>query len=293
MSYFANLTARLFANVAKLTEQRRKELTVFFLSKQMPEGSFCGRTKTGDLYYTDFAVRGLFLLGALDTELLKRVSLYLDRQTQLLPPADLASFIVSRFIVSLLQDKPFRQGETEEYACRWSMFRKEDGCYGTSENTPYSSTYTTFLASVSFELFGNSTDIDCVPIQQRQKSDGGFSELPPLKRSGTNPTAAAAALFKMNHYDSFDREKMIDYLLCRQLPNGGFQAHELIPVADLLSTFSAVTTLQDLAYPFPVEKIQPFIQSMRNFDGGYLGVTGDTQSDVEYTFYGMVLESTI
>jgi geranylgeranyl transferase type-2 subunit beta len=78
-------------------------------------------------------------------------------------------------------------------------------------------------------------------------------------------------------------------LLELQSEEGGFQANTRIPMADLLSTFTAVVTLSDLGElaSANVPAIVRYVQSMEIASGGFHGFEFDQGDDVEYTFYGL------
>src|SRR5438132_1573643 len=72
--------------------------------------------------------------------------------------------------------------------------RRPDGGYAKSAEGQASSLYHTFLVVVCLEVLGlpiiaPERLIDFV--RSRRRDDGGFVEMSPMKRSGTNPTAAA------------------------------------------------------------------------------------------------------
>ncbi|MDR3182072.1 MAG: hypothetical protein LBT89_03980 [Planctomycetaceae bacterium] len=300
MSYIAELTARLLAGVSLLSGERRESLKRYFLSALMPDGSFRGRGQTGDLYYTSFALRGLFLLGGIDNLLLQKITAYIENVKQRqLNAADLTSLLMSESIVHLLRNTVFTDEDIDCYAVRWAAYRQADGCFASSVNSAYSSTYATFLAAASFELLGRSDLCGAIPLEtiMRRQQNGGFTELPPLRESGTNPTAAAVALFRIRQESHYDYAAARTFLQQRQLLSGGFQAHRRIPAADLLSTFSATAALNDIAVldsggnKTDDMNVRHFVNALRCPDGGYYAYTGDTRSDVEYTFYGMALEN--
>ena len=179
---------------------------------------------------------------------------------------------------------------------RWERFHCSDGCFAASKNSTFSSTYTTFLTAIFYELLGESERIRAIPVEPilaRQRSDGGFVELPPLQYGGTNPTAAAVGLLAILEIPLPEKQKTVDFLCRCQQPDGGFQAHAKIPIPDLLSSFSALMALYDLDASDQVNRfaLRNFVTSLRSPDGGYFGLVHDQQSDVEYTFYGMALEA--
>jgi geranylgeranyl transferase type-2 subunit beta len=297
-SYLADLTFRLLSGAVKLDEPRKSSLQQFFLSAQTEDGGFSGRSYESDLYYTAFALRGLFLLGVLDDpKLLQSVSTFLaHKENQEMRPTDLASFLFSSTFVKMANETGFSAGEKNKILTQWKKFQRADGCFASSEQTEYSSTYTTFLAAVSFEMLGAEEEkqkIPIAPILAKQRPDGGFVELSLLRQSGTNPTAAAIAFLKMQNVEVPNKQETVRFFLTRQTPQGGFQAHTRIPVPDLLSSFTSAVALTDLQAEKQCrfDLLRSFLNDLRLPDGGYGGNIRDCQSDVEYTFYGLALES--
>jgi geranylgeranyl transferase type-2 subunit beta len=126
-------------------------------------------------------------------------------------------------------------------------------------------------------------------LGQRQE-DGGFLEIRVAKRSGANPTAAAAGgLRVLGHSDSSTFDGICQFLLDLQGEEGGVHANTRIPMPDLLSSFTACTTLWDLGALSDLElkKAQRFVESMERPGGGFAGFAMDPAEDVEYTFYGL------
>ncbi len=299
--YQLALFRQLWAGVALLSDEEKAAAANFVLSSRCSSGGFRGRALGGeaDLYYTAFALRTLALLGAIQDEaLLGGVRNFLDRsflsREQGIDgtPAELFSYIFCRSLVG-----DFGDGTERQYLIDcWKKFRVSDGCYASSTATRYSSTYTTFLAASAFEILEAVTEkeaIETASILARQRADGGFVELEPLKQSGTNPTAAAIALLKMQGTRPTDAGAAGEFLRVRQLPDGGFQANTQIPVSDLLSSFTALVALIDLGeyHRCNLDVLQKYAESMKTPDGGFCGADWDRQSDVEYTFYGLALKA--
>jgi len=299
ISYLAPLTERILPGMLREKPERREKLRTYFLSNLDQNGGFRGRKGSGDLYYSAFAIRGLFLLGMLDDEeMLVRVVDFLNKQQRRddLSPADILSWTFCATLVHAVRGTELPPEEIAALLHRWEHFRRTDGCFAASEKSALSSTYTTFLAAIFYELLGESErsqSIPVAPILERQRSDGGFVELPPLQYSGTNPTAAAVGLLTLLEVPVPEKQKTVDFLCRCQQQTGGFQAHARIPIPDLLSSFSALTALYDLDAADKVNRaaLRNFVTSLRSPDGGYFGMLLDQQSDVEYTFYGMALEA--
>ena len=299
ISYLVRLTERILPGILREKPERREELRAYFLNALDPNGGFRGRKGIGDLYYSAFAIRGLFFLGRLDDEkLLPRIAGFLENQYRRddLSPVDLLSWTFCASLVRTVQGKELLPEQVASLLHRWERFRRTDGCFAATEKQVFSSTYTTFLTTIFYELLGESErsrSIPFHPILDRRRSDGGFVELPPLQYSGTNPTAAAVGLLTLLEVPLPEKQKTAEFLCRCQRETGGFQAHARIPVPDLLSSFSAVTALHDLDAANHVNgsALRHFVRGLRSPDGGFFGMFADQQSDVEYTFYGMALEA--
>jgi geranylgeranyl transferase type-2 subunit beta len=299
ISYLVRLTERILPGVLRETPERRNELHAYFLAALDQNGGFRGRKGNGDLYYSAFALRGLFLLGMLDDDdLIFRVTDFLNGQQHRrdLSPADILSWTFCASLICTVKGKALPPDHVMTQNLRWERFRRCDGCFATSEKSAFSSTYTTFLTAILYELLGETERIQSIPVApilERQRADGGFVELPPLQHSGTNPTAAAVGLLTLLEVPLPEKQKTVDFLCRCQQSTGGFQAHARIPIPDLLSSFSALMALHDLGAADRVNypALRNFATSLRSPDGGFFGVPLDQQSDVEYTFYGMALEA--
>jgi len=304
ISYLASLTERILPGLLQEKSGRREELRAYFLAALGQNGGFRGRKVNGlegagDLYYSGFALRGLFLLGGLEDEtLLPPIAGFLEEQQcrDDLSPVEILSWTFCATLVYAVQEKVFLPEQKAALLRRWEGFRRSDGCFAASEKSVVSSTYTTFLTAIFYELLGESERSRSIPVEpvlERRRSDGGFVELPPLKYSGTNPTAAAVGLLTLLESPLPEKSKTVEFLCRCQQSAGGFQAHARIPLPDLLSSFSAVMALCDLGAADQVNRsaLRNFVASLRSPDGGYFGMFADQQSDVEYTFYGMALEA--
>jgi geranylgeranyl transferase type-2 subunit beta len=80
--------------------------------------------------------------------------------------------------------------------------------------------------------------------------------------------------------------------LLARLPSpheGGYRANDRIPVADLLSTFTATWTLHQLGCGDAVDwrRVLTYVESLEQPRGGFTGGLWDESPDIEYTFYGL------
>ena len=74
-----------------------------------------------------------------------------------------------------------------------------------------------------------------------------------------------------------------------QNAEGGLRANTRIPVADLLSTFTALVSLADLDALSAVDlaAARHYAEILEQPAGGFRGGAWDDAADVEYTFYGL------
>jgi len=299
--YLIRLSNRLATAASRIDADRRRRHAQFLLSRQQSDGGFAGREGDSDLYYTSFAVRGLSLLAELDADRCKPIAEYLRQfDCEKLSIVDIVSWLYSAVAVQWAAGVDVLSSQAADWndrvAARLESVRVGDGGYAKSVEGAAGSTYNSFLVALSYELIGRSVPDPNKLVQfiyDRQRDDGGFVEIAPMKRSGTNPTAAAAALLVM--FDGLDEELRSDvaeFLQSVRSSEGGFQANTRIPFADGLSTFTGLLTLQDLELDgvLDLDKARHYAEGCLEFPtGGFRGFHLDDQADAEYTFYGLGL----
>jgi geranylgeranyl transferase type-2 subunit beta len=283
---------------------RKRHLT-YLAAAQRPDGGFAGREGESDPYYTAFALWSLRILDALTPEIGTRATAFLDANL------DRARNLVDFF--SLLHGyrlvgadaREANAGAKREAMQVWldlvgtalQSCRTPDGGFGRVADLKEGSTYATFLAVLAFEEIDRllpEPERTLAFAQSRQREDGGFVEITPMKRSGTNPTAAAQAVILILERESMPAsrardEATIEFLLNLFSDEGGILANNRIPLADLLSTFTGLWTLHELKALDRVDrpKAQRYVSSLEQPDGGFLAGLWDEAVDVEYTFYGL------
>ena len=199
--------------------------------------------------------------------------------------------------IDVLRDHP--EGWRLKVTEALESLRREDGGDAKAAKGHASSTYHSFLVRLVYQLLDQP-----VPEPQRlvnfvlnsQREDGGFAEIRASRRSGTNPTAAAVGLLRIcsedignDHLLETVRDKAIGFLVEMQTDEGGLRANSRIPIADILSTFTGILTLQDLGglENIDVTAARRFVKSLMVESGGFLAAEWDDTVDVEYSFYGL------
>lgn len=297
--YLFQLADRVARGLKELDPERTERHRSFLLTQQMPDGGFRGREGDSDLYYTGFAVRAFAVSGGLEPQLRDRIAQFLaEFSPENLGVIDLLSWLYSALVVQaaggrdLLEDAP--ADLTDRIADKLESTRVEDGGYAKSTEGSAGSTYHSFMVTLTYELIGRTPPRPNRLIQflyDRQRDDGGFVEIAPMKRSGTNPTAAAVALLNsLGGMDEDIADDVLGFLTDVVSTEGGFQANTRIPFADGLSTFTALLTGQDLGRRDIIkpDRILDWLQNQIELPaGGFRGASWDQQADAEYTFYGL------
>src|SRR5947209_3840038 len=116
-----------------------------------------------------------------------------------------------------------------------------------------------------------------------------------MRRSGTNPTAAAIGVMQLLGAEISDDVRGGVAAFLAEMPSfeGGMRANGRAPLADLLSTFTAAWTLAELGELGRVdaERLLTYARELELSGGGFRGGVWDEGTDVEYTFYGLGVRS--
>jgi geranylgeranyl transferase type-2 subunit beta len=301
-NYLLRLTARLTEGLGQLPAEVRTRHIEYLQGAQNPDGGFSGREGGSDLYYTAFGLRGLAVLGGLSLEVCSCAEGYLRGcLAQQASVIDFFSFLYACALVQMASGRNVLDNSREDWPDRVAelleTYRTADGGYGKTENAASGSTYHTFLVALCYQLLARS-----VPrpeevarfVQSRAREDGGYVEIAPMRRSGTNPTAAAVGTLEIldergDILTGEMRQRVVDFLAEMASPEGGMRANGRAPLADLLSTFTGTWTLEqlDAGERIDAEEVARFARNSERAEGGFHGGLWDEGHDVEYTFYGL------
>jgi geranylgeranyl transferase type-2 subunit beta len=288
----------LLAGAATLPHDVLATHRSYVIAAQNEDGGWSGREGASDLYYTGFALRSLAILGELTGDLAHRASTFLQHSlARSQSIVDLISLIYGAQLIAASTDiDPFGAISSDWRARVVNFFetlRRDDGGFAKAPDSLLGSSYQTFLVVLCRELLDAPVPCDdpCIGFLNRQRQeDGGFLEVRVAKRSGTNPTAAAAvALHCLGAMNLENREQVCNFLLQMQTDDGGFAANQRMPMEDMLSTFTALVTLWELEHIEDADLIacKRYASSMAKSSGGFAGFALDPAQDVEYTFYGL------
>jgi geranylgeranyl transferase type-2 subunit beta len=298
MNYLHNLTTQLSDGIARLPEDFRARHAAYLAAAQNPDGGWSGREGGSDLYYTGFGLRGLAVLRALTPEHCERTAPFLRHSlTQQASIVDFFSLLYSCVLVELAGVEVLNTAPAdwpERVAAALETFRTPDGGYAKSPGSLSGSTYHTFLVGLCYELLGKPwpRPEELVRfIHSRRREDGGFVEIAPMRRSGTNPTAGAIGALQLLGDGLTDdiRDGVVDFLARMPGLEDGLRANDRAPLSDLLSTFTGCWTLAQLGAVERLDTaaIRDYVDSLELPGGGFRGGLWDERADVEYTFYGL------
>jgi geranylgeranyl transferase type-2 subunit beta len=296
--YLEDLTQRLASGLLNTDESWRTRHANYLRGHVQPDGGFAGREGASDLYYTSFGLRALALLGALEGEVVAGAASYLARQLSAqVPVVDFLSLVYSATTLKLAAGLDVFQGQPaawpDRVAAELEKLRRADGGYAKTADGQAGSMYHSFLVVLCQQMIGQATpDVAALLefVRGRWRPDGGFLEMNVMKRSGTNPTAAAIGLLAIfAAVDEPVRAGTVEFLADMQTDEGGLRANSRIPIADLLSTFTGLLTLADLGGLDAVDLVaaRRFVDALQLPEGGFRGASWDPGHDVEYTFYGL------
>jgi len=297
--YLQQLTVRLLEGIERLPDETRERHRSWLIAKQNADGGFPGREGESDLYYTGFALRSLAVLQGLTPEICEPAGRWLRTQmTGSATVIDLFSLLVGSFLVPLgggpdvLAEAP--ADWPDRVAKLFEAHRTPDGGYAKSEGAISGSTYHSFLVMLALQLLDRSVpEIERLVsfVHSRRRDDGGYVEFAPMRKSGTNPTAAGVGILQMaGAFDDAARDAVADFMM--ELPSefeGGLRANSRIPAADLLSTFTGSWTMAQMGAidRLDATALREYAESCEVPTGGFRGGLWDDGIDVEYTFYGL------
>jgi geranylgeranyl transferase type-2 subunit beta len=300
--YLLRLTLRLADGVSRLPAESRARHAAYLQAAQNADCGFSGREGGSDLYYTGFALRGLAVLEALTPDIAQRAAGFLRASlTQQTSAIDFFSLLYASLLVQVGGGPDVFAGSSPDWPDRVAemleSFRTADGGYAKTIGGASGSTYHTFLVALCYQLMGRPLPrlADVVRfVVGRRREDGGYVEIAPMRRGGTNPTAAAVGLLQMAADEMPGaleevREDVSAFLAEMASPEGGLRANGRAPLADLLSTFTAAWTLEQLGglHRLDVDQVRRYAESLQRPEGGFHGGLWDEGHDVEYTFYGL------
>jgi len=264
----------------------------FIHSRQNADGGFCDRSGRSDLYYTVF---GLNCLQILQTPLdLPRTVSYLHSFGEGANLDFVHLCCLARAWGTVARENR-NVVPTERFPSileKIERHRSHDGGFNNSLGQEHGTIYGAFLGFGAYQDIGKTIPEPLQLVRSMkylETKDGAWANDQLLLVGTTPATAGAVAL--LSQLNMPVNRSVLDWLLARQHPQGGFTAAPASPIPDLLSTATALHALglHQVSFEGKVrETCLDFIDSLWTNDGSFHGHWEDDMLDCEYTFYGLL-----
>ena len=261
----------------------------FIRSKFNDDGGFSDRAGRSDLYYTVFGIESLI---ALDADLPKAA---IDDYLRSIKISDL-DFVhltcLGRCMADVCHAENIDTDFKNDIITELKQYRSSDGGISNIKNSQHGTMYGCFLGvglyqDMQVEIPGKAELIACV--ESLSRDGGSYANEPAMTKGATSSTAAAITL--QHFMDCPIRPESLDWLIKQMHPRGGFIALPAVPIADMLSTATALHGLAASSVKLPgraKEDCLDFIDSLWSDKGGFCGSGADQAVDCEYTYYGLM-----
>ncbi len=296
----------------QLDDDAINNITAFVMSRMNNDGGFQGRSSSSDIYYTFFALATLAGLGASRSnmnlpELIAPVNSYIRKlDDKKLGFVDLYCMASISPLITYLRlpnkaralamslarkNKMFTGRTTQDLVKRLEDYRSKDGGYNQNiRNSKHGTVYAAFLACQAYDNLGleipGKTGI-LNSLEELKSADNGYANQPDMPYGTTTATAAAGIM--MQFIIGQSPRSVEKWLIGQLLHCGGFRASPQTPIADMLSTATAVLALKHMGHEFENRQgIIDFVENHWGDSGGFFGSMLDPHCDCEYTFYALL-----
>lgn len=265
-----------------------EDVLTFVRSQAMPDGGFRGRGATSDIYYTVFGLDCMMAMGEQPDR--DKVGAFLAKHGAG-EGLDMIHLGCLARCLARLELAGLSDGSARGILSHVEEYRSRDGGYHIEKNAEHGSIYGCFLAYAAYEDLGSSipepgTVADSV--EALRMDDGLFASEQGLGKATVN--AAVGAILLLGDLGRPVAASVGEWLLAQCHDDGGFLAAPGVPVPDLVSTATALFTLQRTGADLSgVRKACiNFVGSVWDDNGGFAGHWLDDTVDCEYTFYAML-----
>jgi len=300
-----------------LSEDAQNQIKSFLGSRKNGDGGFINRAGKADLYYSVFGYTLALILDFKLDVLKERKYLKRLKQEEKLDFVHSVCFVRCDFLLHLI-DLRQRSGlsaskflsiffakdlilgrivKSLRNNCSQLLWELEenianDGGYNHDKKAAARSTiYANYLMWTLYQDLQIEQDVlDEITDANRslRAENGSFANEENSADGVTSSTAAGLIMSSDSELEEIVKTK--DWLKQMLTKRGGFKAAEGVPVADLLSTSTALLALQ-----LTGENMQAYAENSVNFinlhwdeSGGFFGSIADMTCDVEYTYYALL-----
>lgn len=270
----------------RLGDKARKKVCDFVESQHAPGGGFMGKGGTDDVYYTIFGwMLEWTICGTLNARTMKAYIEHLEPSEY-----DLVHYAAYARCVMLQKLAESGPAGVLKYLLPGSGFLPEPSASvqnrvpGGDSSAPYSRFIRLSLEEDSGRKTLNKREI-LESLDDYRVTGGGYSNV--RDATGATTTATAAAMTVKGQLTGYRSGEDSRFLCELQDITGGFSATPEAPVPDLLSTATALFTLIQYGEQ-PKYSAADFVEGHWLDTGGFAATLLDEESDVEYTFYGLL-----
>jgi len=306
----------LFKTRELLSDEALQEIKSFVAATNCKHGGFADRAGSPDIYYSVFAYTLSFVY---DIELdIEKEFNYLDscRDEHELDLVHAVCFIRCYLLLLVIQQKQrfgFKpdvsdfnsfpgkmimkglikkiKKNCESYFKLIETYRSNDGGFNHNrKNAGQATVYASFLVwGLYQDLNEDQAGLNRITrlVDALKCKDASFAN-DSSSITGVSSATAAGLIMSLNH--DKNNQEVIGYLMRNYTQRGGFKAAPELPLADILSTSTALLALymsgenlQRLS-----EKSIDFINLHWDESGGFFGSIADMTCDVEYTYYALL-----
>lgn len=300
---------RAAARAQRLRPDAAGRIVPFLQSRATSDGGFAGRGDASDLYY---AVFGLQSLAALGEALPSAAAEPADGAQR---PAGRAAGYARPTVVRYL--RTFADGASLDLvhlACLarcWALLgdndpppdvraailkrleasRSPDGGYHATRGADRGTVYAAFLALGAYQDFDvplPEPDGLVRSVRSLHIDGGGYANTPGMPE-GSSPATSAAIVLLSELRERIEPDAT-RWLAAQRRADGGWAPMPAAPIADLLSTATALHALAVAGAPLDEARgtCRQFVESLWSDEGGFRGHWLDDHLDCEYTFYGLL-----
>ncbi len=272
----------------KLSEEALHRMADFVNSQRTDVDSFMNKSGREDIYYTLFGWMLSYVLGVrLDT---RKMTAYLARQD--MGQMDLihyAACMRCRMMLTLMEGGISRLLFTRISSVEVKPLSEFNGVPHNDPQSPYSQyIWLSLLEDTGNSVKNKEAVLDS--LSEYHVPGGGYANVPDSERATTNATVAALAV--RGALVNYRKNEDILYLQGLQEKTGGFSAAIGSPLPDLLSTATSLFMLKCYEVK-PAFSPSHFIEAHWLDTGGFSATLLEENSDVEYTFYGLLALGTV
>ncbi len=269
--------------------RRKEQVAGYVLAQMAQEGAFMNRGMMPDLYYSVFGIDALLALDAVVPE--ERLAAYLRGQGDGSGLDYMHLTCLARCWARIAHGR-IPDAVLDSIPRRIEACRTRDGGYNTVYKSRRGSVTGIYLAFAAYQdmrlqLPDAAGVLEC--LSRLRTPDGGYGNERGM-HSGTTLATAGALILQQMLSGEHDRNAA-EWLWRQTGDEGGFTGSPETPLPDLLSTATAVYAARLLQHA-PDQKLLAsvvFTESLQTDEGGYSGHWLDSQADLEYTFYALLV----